>query len=145
MADLMSYLEVEPKREFICKLPYDSDLLLALKDLAKKLNVKTAVFTLLGGLKNASLFYYIQSEKRYVKITFDFPVEIVSGIGNIAMLNEEIMVHAHLVLSDREGRCYGGHLTEGSKVFACEVHLKEISPVLNRKYDPITGLNLLDI
>lgn len=145
MVDIMSYLEVKPKREFICKLPYDSDLLLALKNLAKRLNVKTAVFTLLGALKNAALLYYVQNEKRYVKITYDFPVEIVSSIGNIALLNEEIMVHAHLVLSDREGKCYGGHLTEGCKIFACEVHLKEIFPILNRKYDPNTGLNLLDI
>lgn len=141
----MSYVEVKGQREFLCKLPYDADLLLSLKDLAKKLNVNTGVFTLLGALKTASLFYYIQSEKRYVKITFDFPVEIVSGIGNIAILNNDVLVHAHLVLSDREGRCYGGHLTEGSKIFACEVYLRELSPTMFRKYDSITGLNLFDI
>ncbi|MCC6012889.1 MAG: DUF296 domain-containing protein [Candidatus Verstraetearchaeota archaeon] len=141
----MSYKEVKGLREFICKLPYDADLLLSLKELAKKLNINTGVFTLLGALKKASLLYYIQSEKRYVNITFDFPVEIVSGIGNIAMLNNDVIVHAHLVISDREGKCYAGHLTEGSKIFACEVYLRELSPTLNRKYDPITGLNLFDI
>ncbi|MDH5806644.1 MAG: DUF296 domain-containing protein [Candidatus Methanomethylicaceae archaeon] len=141
----MSYIEVKGQREFLCKLPYDADLLLSLKDLAKKLNVNTGIFTLLGALKTASLFYYIQNEKRYVKITFDFPVEIVSGIGNIAILNNDVLVHAHLVLSDREGKCYGGHLTEGSRIFACEVYLKELSPIIFRKYDSTTGLNLFDI
>lgn len=141
----LSFLEVKGQREFLCKLPYDSDLLLALKDLAKKLDVKTGVFMLLGALKTASLLYYVQNEKKYVKLTFNFPAEIVSGIGNIAVMNNDLIIHAHVVLADREGKCYGGHLTEGSKVFACEVYLRELAPVIFRKYDPVTGLNLFDI
>lgn len=141
----MGCIEVRGCREFICNLPHDSDLLMALKDLAKRLNVNTGVFMLLGSLKNASLLYYVQDEKRYVKITLNFPVEILSGVGNIAILSGDLMVHAHLVLSDREGRCYGGHLAEGSRVFACEVYLRELSPTLCRKYDATTGLNLFEI
>lgn len=141
----MSYLDVKGQREFLCRLPYDSDLLLALEDLAKKLGVKTGVFTLLGALKTATLLYYMQSEKKYIKLTFDFPLEIVSGVGNIAMMNGDLIIHAHLVLADKEGRCYGGHLTKGSKVFSCEVHLKELTPTMQRSYDNITGLNLFNI
>lgn len=133
------------QREFLCKLPYDSDLLLALKDLARRLGVKTGIFMLLGALKSATLLYYIQSEKKYIKLTFDFPLEIVSGIGNIAVMNDDLIIHAHIVLADKEGRCYGGHLTEGSRVFSCEVYLRELSPTIQRKYDATTGLNLYDI
>ncbi|MBS7605706.1 MAG: DNA-binding protein [Candidatus Bathyarchaeia archaeon] len=141
----MSYLEMKGQREFLCKLPYDSDLLLALKDLARKLGVKTGIFMLLGALKNATLLYYIQSEKKYVKLTFDFPLEIVSGVGNIAVMNDDLIIHAHIVLADKEGKCYGGHLTEGSRVFSCEVYLRELSPTIQRKYDATTGLNLYDM
>ncbi|MEM2454434.1 MAG: DUF296 domain-containing protein [Candidatus Bathyarchaeia archaeon] len=141
----MSYLEVKGQREFLCRLPYDSDLLLALKDLAKKIGVKTGVFTLLGALKNATLLYYVQNEKKYMKLTFDYPLEIVSGIGNIAVMNDDLIIHAHIVLADKEGRCYGGHLTEGSMVFSCEVHLKELTPTIQRKYNETTGLNLFSI
>ncbi|MEM0011174.1 MAG: DNA-binding protein [Candidatus Bathyarchaeia archaeon] len=141
----MSYLEMKGQREFLCKLPYDSDLLLALKDLARKLGVKTGIFMLLGALKNATLLYYIQSEKKYTKLTFDFPLEIVSGSGNIAVMNDDLIIHAHIVLADKEGKCYGGHLTEGSRVFSCEVYLRELSPTIQRKYDVTTGLNLYDI
>ncbi|MEM0057240.1 MAG: DNA-binding protein [Candidatus Geothermarchaeota archaeon] len=141
----MSYLEMKGQREFLCKLPYDSDLLLALKDLARKLGVKTGIFILLGALKNATLLYYIQSEKKYVKLTFDFPLEIVSGVGNIAVMNDDLIIHAHIVLADKEGKCYGGHLTEGSRVFSCEVYLRELSPTIQRKYDATTGLNLYEM
>lgn len=141
----MSYLEVKGRREFLCRLPYDSDLLTALKDLAKKLGVETGIFTLLGSLRTATLLYYIQSEKKYIKLAFDFPLEIVSGIGNIAMMNGDLIIHAHVVLADKEGRCYGGHLTEGSRVFSCEVYLKELTPTIQRRYDNVTGLNLFNI
>ncbi|MEM1515845.1 MAG: DUF296 domain-containing protein [Candidatus Bathyarchaeia archaeon] len=141
----MSYIEVKGQREFFCRLPYDSDLLLTLKELARKLNVRTGIFILLGALKTATLLYYVQNEKRYKKITFDFPLEIASGIGNIAVINDDLIIHAHVVLADKEGKCYGGHLTEGSKIFSCEVYLREITPTIYRKYDPITGLNLFHI
>ncbi|MEM2320443.1 MAG: DUF296 domain-containing protein [Candidatus Bathyarchaeia archaeon] len=141
----MGHLEVRGRREFLFRLPYDSDLLLALKDLAKKLDVKTGVFVLLGALKSATILYYMQEEKKYAKISLDFPLEIASGVGNIAMMGDDVLIHTHVVLSDRDGRCYGGHLSEGSRVFSCEVYLRELSPTVHRKYDELTGLNLLDI
>lgn len=139
----MSYLEINGQREFLCNIPYNSDLLLSIKELAKKLQIKSAVFSLIGALKTASLYYYVQNEKKFEKNVFDAPFEIVSGMGNIAIKDEDIVVHAHLVIADRKGNCYGGHLTEGSKVFACEVYIRELSPTVSRKYDPITGLNLM--
>lgn len=141
----MGYLEVGGQREFLFRLPYDSDLLLALKDLAKRLGVKTGVFILLGALRSATVLYYVQDEKRYAKLSLDFPLEIASGVGNIAMMGDDVLIHAHVVLSDREGRCYGGHLAEGSRVFSCEVYLRELSPTVHREYDELTGLNLLSI
>ncbi|MEM3364899.1 MAG: DNA-binding protein [Candidatus Methanomethyliaceae archaeon] len=139
----MNYLEVKGQREFLCNIPYDSDLLLSLKELAKTLKIETGIFTFIGALKTACLFYYAQNEKKFEKNVFEGPFEIVSGMGNIATLEGDIVVHAHLVIADRKGNCHGGHLTEGSKVFACEVYLRELSPPIIRKYDPLTGLNLL--
>jgi len=140
---IMNWLEVKGQREFLCNIPYDSDLLLSLKELANVLKIKSGIFTFIGALKTACLFYYVQNEKKFEKNVFDGPVEIVSGMGNIATFEGDIVVHAHLVIADRKGNCYGGHLTEGSKVFACEVYLRELSPAVSRKYDSLTGLNLL--
>ncbi|MEM1550836.1 MAG: DUF296 domain-containing protein [Candidatus Bathyarchaeia archaeon] len=141
----ISYLEVKRQREFLYKIPYDSDLLLALKGLAKRLGIKTGIFMLLGALRTATLLYYVQNERKSIKLTFDSPLEIVSGIGNISVMEDNIILHAHLMLADKDGRCYSGHLTEGSKVFSCEVYLRELLPSIYRKYDDLTGLNLLDI
>jgi hypothetical protein len=145
MAMPMSAVETKPLREFFCSVPYDADLLLCLKDLVKKLGINTGVINFIGALRGATLYYYIQDEKRFHKNTFEDPMEIVSGIGNIATLNDEHVIHCHVVLADKNGTCYGGHLAEGSKVFAAEVHIRELSPQTKRSFDPVTGLNLLQV
>lgn len=145
MAMPMSAIETTPLREFFCSVPYDADLLLYLKDLIKKLGINTGVINFIGALRSAALHYYIQDEKRFHKNTFEGPMEIVSGIGNIATLNDELVIHCHVVLADKNGTCYGGHLAEGSKVFAAEIHIRELSPQVKRSFDPVTGLNLLQV
>lgn len=145
MAMQVSAVETRPLREFVCSVPYDADLLPSLKDLVKKLGINTGTISLIGALRNATLLYYVQNEKRFHKNVFDHPLEIVSGIGNIATLNGDLVIHCHLVLADKNGYCYGGHLAEGSKVFAAEANIRELSPQITRQFDPVTGLNLLKV
>jgi uncharacterized protein len=51
-------------------------------------------------------------------------------------------VHAHAVLSDKNGRTMAGHLIEAT-VFAAEIHLIELKGMnLERELDEETGLFL---
>jgi hypothetical protein len=72
-------------------------------------------------------------------------MEITSIIGNIAMLDDEYKVHAHITLSDRNMKVIGGHLNKAIISGACEIFLTKLDYKLSRKYDHDTGLNLLDI
>ena len=73
--------------------------------------------------------------------TIDF--EILNLNGNISLKDGEPMVHAHIILADQNGNSFGGHLEEGTKVFASEIQIEEFSkPDKNRKYDQATGLTL---
>lgn len=141
----MGALEVEPQKEYFVKIPYGSDLLVALKETASKLNVETGIFNVIGALQKAVLYYYVQDKKSFHENRFEEPLEIVSGMGNIARKGNETIIHCHLVLANKKGNCFGGHLAEGSKVFAGEVYLRSFKPALMRKYDEVTGLNLFDI
>ena len=48
-----------------------------------------------------------------------------------------------MTLSDEKGNAFGGHLAQGTVIFACEiiVHAFE-GPKLTRSYDETTGLPL---
>lgn len=53
------------------------------------------------------------------------------------------MVHAHIILAGDSGNAFGGHLEAGTKVFASEIQIQELTnPDKIRKYDEDTGLTL---
>jgi len=140
----MSVHPASQGRILVCRLDYESDLLESIKALAEENGLVSATFSAIGAVKNAIVSFYDQSEKRYRDLTFDKPLEVLTCSGNIGKLKGETLVHAHIMLSDIEGRAFGGHLMKGTKVFAVEVVMTELKDVeLMREFDPATGLNLL--
>ena len=137
-------MQVKEGRVFIGRLEHDTDLLGNLTSVCKENDVKLGVFSVIGAVKGAKLGFYNQQERKYEeKIDLKKKLEITSLSGNISMMDSEIFVHAHITLADREGNAYGGHLMPGSRVFAAEYYIKELTgTVLTRKNDPETGLSL---
>lgn len=142
----MSSVKSEIASSYLVKLPYGGDLLVSIKKVVKKMNIYVASFIAIGAVKKAKVSYYDQTAKKYNELIFDEPMEIVSCIGNITEMKGDTIVHAHLILSDEKGRAFGGHLLEGTELFACELMLNEYRSLrITRKYDERTGLNLMDI
>ncbi len=138
----MSFYEYDHGKEYMAHLAHDSDLMLAVTEIAKHNGIKVGSFTAIGALKNAKFGYYDQQKHEYQEIEYDRHCEIAGCIGNISLKDNEVFVHAHVVLSDDRGNTVAGHMLEGT-VFAAEVHLRElIGPGLERKYDDVTGLSL---
>lgn len=110
-----------------------------------KNNVKAGLILAVGALKNAKLSFYDQAKKVFIPQNINKSLEILSCLGNISLKDGKPFVHAHLTVSDKTGRVYGGHLEKGSIIFACECTIVETSgELLNRKFDKLTGLNLWD-
>jgi predicted DNA-binding protein with PD1-like motif len=86
----------------------------------------------------------VQKERKYHFVELSQPLEILALAGNISLKDGQPFVHAHITLSDQEGRAFGGHLAEGTRVFACEFTIQEgHAPVtLARSFDEETGLFL---
>ncbi len=137
-------MQVESGREFLGRLAYGRGLWESLQELCVKENIRLGTFSVIGALKNAKLGYYKQSEKQYVEcVDLKKTLEIAVCTGNISLSGSEIFVHAHVVLADHQGQCYGGHLMPGAKIYAAEYCIKELrGPEFNRVYDQETGLNL---
>ena len=95
----------------------------------------------------ASLGFFDRESMEYKTFTVDKDLEVVSCMGNIASTHEGgLIVHAHMVVADQEGRCYGGHLMPGCKVsVTMELIITELDENVKRARDEATGLNLLDI
>lgn len=140
------YVGTSPGRLFAVRLPYGGDLLNSIKSFAEEAGIESAVLWVIGAVGRAEVSFYDQARKTYVKHSFNQPMEILSCTGNIAKLKGEIFVHTHIVLGDREGRAFGGHLEGGTIIFSAEMFLLELKGVsLSREYDKVTGLNLLKL
>ncbi|MFH1783425.1 MAG: PPC domain-containing DNA-binding protein [bacterium] len=137
-------MQVKEGRVFIGRLDHEGDLLDSLTSVCKENNIKLGVFSVIGAVRGAKLGFYDQEQKKYEeRINIKKKLEITSCNGNISLIDSDIFVHSHITLVDREGNCYGGHLMPGSRIFAAEYYIKELTgAVLARKNDPETGLSL---
>jgi predicted DNA-binding protein with PD1-like motif len=122
------------------------DVLETIEAVASEYGVKSGHITLIGAISGAKLGYFHLEANEYRDFTVDEDVEVVSCMGNISTLNGKPMVHAHMIVSDEEGRCFGGHLMKGCTVsVTIELVLTETTADLTRARDERTGLNLMNI
>ncbi len=137
-------MEASEGRTFIGRFEFGKDLLESLTEICTKENIKLGVFNVIGAVKSARMGYYKQDIKEYADcISLEKTLEITSCLGNVSLKDSETFVHAHIALADHEGKCYGGHLMPGAKIFAAEYYIKELTgPSLERKQDAETGLSL---
>ena len=88
------------------------EVLSGITDFANKYNVKDAHFTAIGALKKSISGWYDASRKAYKLNYINQQAEIVSLIGNISLLNDKPVVHAHFAVGFPDGKVEGGHLIE---------------------------------
>ncbi|TYP49273.1 PPC domain-containing DNA-binding protein [Thermosediminibacter litoriperuensis] len=135
--------EYKAGREFVGRLDYGSDLFLSLLSLVREKDIETGVVEVIGACKKSVVAIYDQDKKVYHNVALEGPLEILSCTGNISKIDGKPALHLHIVLSNHEGSAFGGHVVEGTEVFAGEFYIRELlGPTLERKRDEVTGLNL---
>jgi len=131
------------KNFYMGNLPHGKDLLAELTHFCSEKVIQTGILIAIGAVKDATVGYYNQIEKKYQTLYFNKHLEIASLNGNISEKDNKTMVHSHILLTDSEGKAFGGHLMPGTTIFACEFWIFELEgEKLIRGYDEVTGLHL---
>jgi len=107
------------------KFEKDELLLESLTQYAKDNNIKTAEISFIGAVQNVNVMYFNQSKKEYDKHRFEGGHEVLSGLGNVSILEGEPFVHVHMTVADKNGNAFGGHLDEGTKIWLIEAVIKQ--------------------
>lgn len=130
-------------KAFLDRLPHGGDLLVSIKEAFQKSGIKMGFFVAIGAVQYARMAFYNQEDHKYYEFSLDEPAEILNCTGNISELDEEIFVHAHITFGLKDGTTKGGHLVEGTKIFACELFAIPLDgEQLKRTFDDSTGLKL---
>ena len=115
-----------------------------LKDFIELKKIKSGSIFCLGFLSNPVLGFFNWEKKDYEKINVDKGVEIVSCYGNLARKkeNNQLIIHLHGVVADKNGKTYGGHF------FRAQIKLVEAmifeTDKLTRSLNKNTKLYYLD-
>jgi predicted DNA-binding protein with PD1-like motif len=134
---------IKPSKMYMGKLSHGSDLLQEITDLCIEKHIKLGRVEGIGAVQKARIGYYNQAAREYQYIELDHALEITKLIGNISVKDNAPFVHAHITLSDKKGKAFGGHLAQGTLIYACEIMLQSFEgPELTRSYDKVTGLPL---
>ena len=144
--DKLNSFEFKPGRRFLGRLPHGKDLITSIEDFCKASSIQMATFSVIGAVSSATLGAYDQKQQVYATFTQEEPHEIVSCTGNVSLLDEKPVVHAHIVLGNLEGKTIGGHVFSETIIYAAEIDLQELTGTpLERTYDDTTGLMLWKI
>jgi len=130
----------------VFRLLENDDLIEAIKKKAEESNMKAGAFILIGSIKQAVLGYYKDGE--YKNTLLEGPLEVASCMGNVALDEKgEVVVHAHVVVTNEKSEAFGGHLMKDSRVGAtAELVIIEATEInMQRIFDEKTKLRLLKL
>jgi len=136
-------LKQQSNNEYFGRFEENEDIVTALQEVCEQENIQSGWFNIIGTVKSSEFAFFDQKERKYLTMTLEEEAEVLICTGNISMRDGKPLVHAHILMGDREGKAYGGHLLKG-KVFVAEAHIKKFDQPVERKLDEGTGLALLE-
>jgi len=94
----------------------------------------------LGGVSRTRLAYFCTETKEYLPREFEGVHELVSLTGNLAIHEGAPFLHAHVLLSDREFRCFAGHLLQSEVAVTAEFAVRVGNATILRVAHPGLGI-----
>jgi|SRR5581483_1248473 predicted DNA-binding protein with PD1-like motif len=135
----------EGEKTFAVVMEPGDEVVTCLLEFAVENRLTGSHFTAIGALSEVTLGYFNLQKKDYKNIPIKEQVEVLSLVGNIALVNGRPRVHAHIVVGKSDGTAHGGHLVEARVRPTLEVIIDESPEHLRRIFDPEVGLALIDL
>jgi predicted DNA-binding protein with PD1-like motif len=136
----------ERPKTFVLVFEMNDELSQGLKKFASEQKLASASFKAIGALSSVKLGWLNWETKKYEpSVSLDEQVELLSLIGDVALKDGEPQVHAHVVISKRDGTAHGGHLLQAHVRPTCELVLTESPAHLKKEFDPAAGIALIKL
>ncbi len=140
------------KEMIVARFNTGEDLFQGIKKVVLRHEVKAGMFTVIGAVDRAQYGFYHPKKKTYTNLSWEPDsdsspaLEIVNCTGNIAILDDTTVIHAHITFTGEKGEILGGHLLEGCRINpTAELMLLNADGVLNRKRNDNFNLAFLSI
>jgi len=133
-------------KTFVLIFNTGDEILSELKRFASEQKLAGSSFKAIGALSRATVGWFDWRTKKYeTSADLNEQVELLSLIGDVAVIDGKPQVHAHMVVGRRDGTAHGGHLQAAIVRPTCELVLTENPVHLRKQIDPETGLALIRV
>ncbi len=129
----------------LMRLEKGEEILSTLQKFCKNQHIDNAYFSAIGSIENPTLAHYLVTSKKYSEKKIEGVYELLNITGNIALYNDEPLIHAHAIISDESMNTRGGHLISALVSATVEIHLRILDSVYTKSLDETIGLKLFDL
>ncbi len=137
--------EGNPVYNYLVRLETGEELVGTFARFCDDQRIDTAAVAGIGTVHGAVLGYFDREGKQYVRRTVEGDCELVSLQGNVSLKEGKPYLHAHVVLGTRDFQALAGHLFEAKVAATCELVVRQLPGMVQRKKDEKSGLWLLDV
>jgi len=130
---------------FLLVLDKGEKIIYSLIRFCKEKKFESGAFFGIGGVRDAELGFYNETKGDYESRSFERQLEVLNISGNIGVLDEEPIIHAHISLGKEDFSTLGGHLIEATANPLLEVHVLADSGKTERIKDKNTILKRIII
>lgn len=134
----------EKENTTLVRIVRGEEIMATLISYCKEKNISGGWIQGLGAVDKAEISYYEIETQKYMKRTFGEAFEITNLTGNIAVLDSNPVIHAHIGLAKKDYTTIGGHLHSARVSGTGEILITVFEKTLTRSKDDETGLTLLD-
>lgn len=140
----MVYAKVSDN-QFLLRLVRKENVKDCIIKFCEKLDIKNAYLTAIGAVESPTLSFYDVKSKKFIEKTLEGDFELTSFIGNIAVFKNKPMLHAHVTISDRNMKAFGGHFVKANVAASVEIVLTVFETKYEKEFNQEIGLNLWDL
>ena len=140
----MEYRQIKAHHVMV-RLDRGEEVISALTELCKNHGIEAGHLSAIGAVRDAELGYYDLASFSYQTRKLPEIYELVSFLGNVALVDGEPFVHAHATLGSPDLSLLGGHLMSATVAVTLEVVLTVFDTRFERALDPEVKLKLLKL
>jgi len=130
-------------KQYAIILAKGDEVMSGLTDFARQNKVASASFTAIGAFSHATVAWFDEARKEFKLIPIEQQVELVSMIGDIALVNDQPAVHTHVSVASSDGTV-GGHVINAFVFPTLELFMTVYPIPLHKESDEATGLKLIE-
>lgn len=134
---------LEDGERYLLRFDPGEEVMTGLQAWLKRRGITAGWWSAIGACRGLTLSFFQPADIAYHDVASEEDLEITSVLGNIALLNGHVALHAHGTFADATLRVRGGHIKRLVVSVTCEVFVQRLTGTMARVHDAATGINRL--